>query len=160
MGEAVAGVLAYAHVALLAALGLAIAVGYRHRIAAALYAVAFTYAELIEASLYLNHYWFISLVAVLLVFLPANRRWSLDVRAGRVVSPGWVPRGAVWVLRAQLGVVYVFAGLAKLNGDWLLHGLPLGLWLPDPRRSPARRSAAHAFLGRLRCELGGSRCST
>ena len=31
---------------------------------------------------------------------------------------------------AQLGLVYVFAGLAKLNDDWLFHALPLGLWLP------------------------------
>ena len=34
------GFLAYAHVALLAVLGVAIAVGYRHRVAAGLYAVA------------------------------------------------------------------------------------------------------------------------
>ena len=26
--------------------------------------------------------------------------------------------------------MYVFAGLAKLNADWLLHGLPLRMWLP------------------------------
>ena len=130
------GPLAYAHVAALAILGLAIAVGYRHRIAAALFFLAFTYAELIDASLYLNHYWFISLVALLLVFLPADRRWSLDARAGRVASPGWVPRGAIWVVRTQLGVVYVFAGLAKLNGDWLREGLPLALWLPNHADAP------------------------
>ena len=28
-------------------------------------------------------------------------------------------------------MVYVFAGLAKLNSDWLRHGLPLRLWLPS-----------------------------
>ena len=39
-------------------------------------------------------------------------------------------RGWVWLLRFQVGVVYAFAGLAKLHGDWVGRGLPLRLWLP------------------------------
>jgi hypothetical protein len=42
-----------------------------------------------------------------------------------------VPAATVWALRAQVGVVYVFAGVAKLNALWLLDALPLRLWLPD-----------------------------
>ena len=34
------------------------------------------------------------------------------------------------MLRFQVGMVYVFAGLAKLNGDWLLRAEPLSTWLP------------------------------
>src|SRR4051812_10618433 len=53
---------------------------------------------------------------------------------GRTSSPGarhaTVPFGAVVLVCAQVGVVYVFAGLAKLHTDWLLHGLPLRMWLP------------------------------
>jgi hypothetical protein len=41
-----------------------------------------------------------------------------------------VPAGALWLVRYQVGVVYAFAALAKLHGDWLVHGLPLRLWLP------------------------------
>ena len=40
------------------------------------------------------------------------------------------PRGWVWLLRFQVGVVYAFAGLAKLQADWLVRALPLRLWLP------------------------------
>ena len=40
-----------------------------------------------------------------------------------------MPAAVVWVLRAQLAVVYVMAGLAKLNGDWLGRGEPMGMWL-------------------------------
>ena len=36
---------------------------------------------------------------------------------------------SLWVLRAQVGVVYAFAGLAKLNADWLYQALPLRIWL-------------------------------
>jgi hypothetical protein len=35
----------------------------------------------------------------------------------------------LWALRAQFGVVYLFGGVAKLNGDWLLRAQPLSLWL-------------------------------
>jgi hypothetical protein len=34
-------------------------------------------------------------------------------------------------------VVYVFAGLAKLNGDWLLHAQPLNIWLSARTDLPA-----------------------
>ncbi len=111
----------YAHVVALLALGLAIAVGFRPRTAAALYAVGFTYVELIDRALYLNHYWFLSLAALLLAVLPGPS-FGVD---GAV----WVPSITVWMLRFQLGVVYFFAGVAKLNPDWLLHGEPLRTWL-------------------------------
>jgi hypothetical protein len=123
--------LMYAHVIALAVLGLCIAAGHHHRAAAALFAIGFTYVELIDASLYLNHYWFVTLAAVLLAVLPVHHRWSVDAWRGRVVPSTTVPAATVWALRAQVGVVYVFAGVAKLNALWLLDALPLRLWLPD-----------------------------
>jgi hypothetical protein len=36
----------------------------------------------------------------------------------------------VWLVRFQVGVVYAFAGLAKLQPDWLVRALPLDLGLP------------------------------
>jgi hypothetical protein len=41
-------------------------------------------------------------------------------------APAW----ALWALRAQIGIVYVYGGLAKLNGDWL-RGEPLRMWLAN-----------------------------
>ena len=123
--------LMHLHVAALALLGLCIALGYRHRLATALFLVGFAYTELIDAALYLNHYWFITLAGVLLLILPVHHRWSLDAAAGRVVAHPSVAVGVVWALRAQLAVVYVFAGLAKLNPDWLFDAQPMRLWLAD-----------------------------
>ena len=124
------------HVVVLALLGGCIALGYRHRLAAALFVVGFAYAELIDAALYLNHYWFVTLAGLLLVLLPVHHRWSLDARQGRVQAARFVPAGVVWALRAQLGVVYLFAGLAKLNGDWLLRAQPMRIWLADRTHIP------------------------
>ena len=36
------------------------------------------------------------------------------------------PRWYVWLLRGQLGVVYFFAGVAKLNADWLFEVVGTG----------------------------------
>lgn len=130
------GPLLHLHVAALAALGLAIAVGYHHRWCTGLFVIGFAYTELLEASLYLNHYWFLTLVGVLLWLLPVQHRWSLDAAAGRVTPSPTVPAAVVWAFRAQVGAVYVFAGLGKLDGDWLLRAQPLRLWLADRTHVP------------------------
>lgn len=124
------------HMVALAVLGLCIALGYRHRLAAMLFTAGFAYTELIEAALYLNHYWFVTLSGLLLALLPVQHRWSLDARCGRVAPSPLVPAAVVWALRSQLAVVYVFAGIAKLNGDWLLRAQPMSLWLADRSHLP------------------------
>jgi hypothetical protein len=113
---------------------IALALGWRHRAAAALFALTFTWLELVEATTFLNHYWLVSLMAALMMVVPANRAWSLDARAERAGGP--VPVGAVWALRLQLGVVYFFAGVAKLHPDWLVDGMQLRLWLPGRGEVP------------------------
>ncbi len=114
-------------VALVALAGVAVAVGWRTRPAAALLLVAFGWLELIEASTYLNHYWFVTLLAALAVVAPLGAALGVDAwrRGPRPVARGWV-----WLVRFQVGVVYASAGLAKLQSDWLVHALPLRLWLP------------------------------
>ncbi|HEX6766704.1 MAG TPA: HTTM domain-containing protein, partial [Polyangiaceae bacterium] len=123
---------------------LALAAGLFTRVSAAVFCVLFTYAELIDKATYLNHYYLASLLALLLVFVPSGRVWSLDAwrrrRAGRATSAS-VPALAYFVLRAQVGVVYAYAGLAKLDGDWLLRAEPLRTWLRARIESPA----LHAF---------------
>lgn len=118
-------------VAAIGAAGVAMALGWRYRLACWSFLCGFAYLEAIDATLYLNHYWFVSLCALLLAVLPAHHHWSLDARSGRVPRSPLVPAGVVWALRAQVGVVYVFAGIAKLNAEWLGSALPLRIWLAD-----------------------------
>ena len=105
----------HAHFIALGLLSLGIAAGYRPRLCAALFCVGFTYVELLDRTTYLNHYYLMSLASFLLAVLPAH--------------PGAAPMWTIWALRAQVGIVYVFAGAAKLNPDWLLHALPMRIWL-------------------------------
>ncbi len=43
-----------------------------------LFFLSFTYIELIDKTTYLNHYYFISILSFLMIFLPANACFSID----------------------------------------------------------------------------------
>jgi hypothetical protein len=53
----------------------------------------------------------------------------VDVWLNPKLLSATVPAWAVQLLRFQVGVVYLFAGLAKLNPDWLLSAQPMRMWL-------------------------------
>ena len=112
----------------LAALG--VALGYRYRLSAILFFLSFTYIELMDKTTYLNHYYFVSCVAFMLIFIPAHTRFSMDVVLGRVAERLRTRAFYVHAIQALLFIVYFYAGLAKLNSDWLLNAMPLAIWLP------------------------------
>ena len=120
----------------LAALSLAIALGFAYRLSMGAFFLLFTYVELLDKTTYLNHYYFISVLSLLLLFLPLNGRASLDTRLGWATPRATVPAWMVWIVRLQLGFVYFYAGLAKLNRDWLLDAQPLRIWLHARTATP------------------------
>ncbi|MBC7826306.1 MAG: HTTM domain-containing protein [Chitinophagaceae bacterium] len=113
-----------------------ITVGFLYRIASIVFFAGFTYIELIDVTTYLNHYYFVSLIAFILIWLPANRNYSLDVLLWPDKTKHFVPASSVGIIRFQLALVYIFAGLAKLNADWLLHAQPMRIWLPAKTHLP------------------------
>jgi len=119
----------HAFVWLLALLALAIAVGFRYRVAAPLFVAGFTYLQLIDAATYLNHYYLASLLGFLLAVSPAARAFSLDALIERRRGDATVSAFWLYLFRFQVGVVYTFAGIGKAHGDWLLHAQPLRIWL-------------------------------
>ncbi len=120
--------------ALFAALGLfalGIAAGYRYRLCALLFFLGFTYVELLDKTANLNHYYWAALVSLMMVFLPLHRSLSVDAWLGSRTVWRKAPVGALSLLRAQLAAVYIFAGIANLNADWLVEARPLRIWLQD-----------------------------
>ncbi|MDC3960563.1 HTTM domain-containing protein [Polyangium jinanense] len=119
----------YAHFVVLGLASALVMVGLFYRAAAAVLFVAFTYVELLEKATYLNHYYLISILSFLMIFLPLHRAASIDAWRNPALASRTAPAWALLLLRFQIGVVYVFAGIAKLGSDWLLRGEPLGIWL-------------------------------
>lgn len=120
---------------IIAASSLLVAVGLFYRAAIATFFVAFTYVQLVDVTNYLNHYYLVSILALLMTAMPLGEVGSIDAwRRGRrrATLPGWC-----WtVLRFQVGVVYTFAGIAKLSPDWLVHAQPLDIWLSSRAGMP------------------------
>ena len=119
----------YSVFVLLLIASLFIALGLFYRWATIVYFFLFTYVELIDSTNYLNHYYFISLVAFLLCLLPAHRSISLDVCIKPSLKLDRIPNWILGLLKFQLGIVYFFAGIAKLNYDWLFKAMPMSIWL-------------------------------
>lgn len=113
-----------------------IMLGFFYRISASIFFLAFSYVELLDKTNYLNHYYFICLVAFLLIFLPANKRFSLDVKFGIAKTSNAAARWQIDMIKFQLATVYIFAGIAKINSDWLLRAEPLKTWLQAHHNLP------------------------
>ncbi|MEO0471101.1 MAG: HTTM domain-containing protein [Bacteroidota bacterium] len=108
-----------------------IMLGFLYRISATVFFISFTYVELLDATNYLNHYYLVCLLAFYLIFLPAHQAFSLDVRRKAVPSRREVPAWCIHLIMLQLGLVYFYAGVAKLNADWLFRAMPMAAWLPE-----------------------------
>ncbi len=107
-----------------------IALGLKYRMAIIVFFLSFTYIELMDKTTYLNHYYFISLLSFLMIFLPANAFFSVD-NVLRKTSYKTIPKWCVDSVKLLLGIVYFYAGLAKINSDWLFRAMPLKIWLPS-----------------------------
>ncbi|MGH7788244.1 MAG: HTTM domain-containing protein, partial [Candidatus Binatia bacterium] len=108
----------YVHFAGLGGLAVLVSVGLYYRAAIVGLFLAYTYVFLLEKSVYMNHYYLIGLLAFLLIWMQPQRAFSLD-RLRHPDMPTVVPRWNVWLLRAQLFIVYFYGAIAKLNPDWL-----------------------------------------
>lgn len=107
-----------------------VAFGFKYRWAISSFFLSFTYIELMDKTTYLNHYYFISIMAFLLIFLPANSTFSVDsfLQKKRYRT---IPKWTIDSVKLLVGIVYFYAGLTKLNSDWLFRAMPLKIWLPS-----------------------------
>jgi hypothetical protein len=113
----------------LSALG--VAVGFKYRLSIILFFLSFTYIELMDKTTYLNHYYFVSIISFLLIFLPAHVYYSYDAKKNQRNAYDRIPKWTIDSIKIILFIVYFYAGLAKLNSDWLLNAMPLKIWLPS-----------------------------
>ena len=112
-----------------------VALGAFYRLAIWGFNAIFIYFFLLDQALYLNHFYMIALFGLLLGCTGAHRCWSVDRRLGRVQGTRAVPRWNLLILQFQVEVILVFAGLVKIEVDWL-RGEPLRTWMLERTWSP------------------------
>lgn len=103
--------------------------GFMYRPSIIVFSGVFIYQFLLDQSTFLNHYYLISLVCVFMCFAPANVMYSVDSQTWTsIIRKKHIYN--IWYLfiNALLFLVYFYAGVAKLNWDWL-RGEPMRHWL-------------------------------
>jgi len=107
-----------------------ISLGYKYRTSIIIFFLSFTYIELIDKTTYLNHYYFISSISFLMCFLPLSCYYSLDSYFSNK-SYSIVKKWTIDSIKLMLCIIYFYAGIAKINSEWLLEAMPLSIWLPS-----------------------------
>ena len=105
-----------------------VAIGYKYYWSIFIFFCSFTYIELMDKTTYLNHYYFVSICSFLLCFLPCHWSYSVDAYH-KGFSVDRIPKWCIDSLKLLFTIVYFYAGLVKINSDWLLRGVPLSIWL-------------------------------
>ena len=141
----------YWHFGVLGVLAFLITVGLFYRVAIVLFFLGFAYVFLLEQARYLNHFYLVGLIAFLMMFVPASRVWSVDALIARKGQPRPIPAWTLLILVAQVEIMYIYAGVMKIDRDWL-QGQPLGEWLTRaaenlPLMAPLLTNETAALLG-------------
>jgi len=135
---------------LLAISAFGIALGLLYRLSTITHFVIFTYVELIDKTYYLNHYYLVTLLVFWMIWVPAHHWYSIDAIFFPHIKSTTCNNWHILIFKLQLSLVYFFAGLAKINSDWLLRAQPMGTWLPGKYQLPIIGSIMHyrelAFL--------------
>ena len=113
--------------------GILVASGIFYRLSSLLIFTIFTYIFLIEKARYENHLYLICLISLIMIFIPAGKHLTFSSIFATKSNPITLPNWPLFLLRTQIGVVYIFAGIAKLNADWLSRAEPIQQWMVNYR---------------------------
>ena len=113
----------YFYFFVMGSLGLLISLGYKYRFNIVAFTLMWTGVYLMQKSSYNNHYYLLVLVSGIMCLFPANRSHSLDVRQKPTLKTDAMYAWVKWAIIFQLFIVYVYAAIAKMYGDWLDFGI-------------------------------------
>lgn len=104
-----------------------VSLGKFYRISSIVLFISFTHLFLSEKSEYINHAYLYCLMLFWLMVLPLGEKEVTKTH----------PRWMLWLILFHLGLAYFFAGVAKINSDWL-SGTPMDLFLQQRENHPLR----------------------
>ncbi len=113
----------YLYFFVMGTLGVLIALGYKYRYSILGFTILWLGVYLMQKSSYNNHYYLLFLISFLMCFFPANAGLSIDARQNPSIRANTMYSYIKWIVVAQLFVMYTYASIAKLYGDWLDFGI-------------------------------------
>ncbi|SEP75876.1 HTTM domain-containing protein [Flavobacterium urocaniciphilum] len=109
----------YVYFSMMGILGILIAIGLFYRFSMILFTIMWAGVYLAQKESYNNHYYFLVLVGVIMCFLPANGKLSLDSKFFPKTQSTTLPRWMPFLLIFQISILYFYAAVAKIYPDWL-----------------------------------------
>lgn len=113
----------YFYFCVMGTLGVCIALGYKYRFSIISFFLLWSAVYLMQKTSYNNHYYLLALISLIMCFLPAERSNSLDVKFNPSIESHSMFSYVKWIVVAQLFIVYTYASIAKMYGDWLDFGM-------------------------------------
>ena len=99
--------------------GVMITIGYKYRFSAFSFAFMWAGVYLMQKTSYNNHYYLLMLLAFIMGFFPSHKNLSVDAHLNPKLKSDSTYNYFRWIIIAQLFIVYTYASVAKLYGDWL-----------------------------------------
>ena len=97
-----------------------IAIGKFYRVVCVLFFLGYTYFILQDTTYFNNHYYLISLISFVLIFINADKLFVFGNKKNHIANANpTISNWNIWLLRFLIIIVYFFGGLAKMNPDWL-----------------------------------------
>lgn len=112
------GILKGIHVGLLISAVL-ITLGFWYRYAMIFFFLGFSYFSFIDKTLFNNHIYLISLLAFVLIFIEADKKYSLRSKRSDKKLSDKIPAWNQYILIFLISLPYFFGGIAKLSSNWL-----------------------------------------
>ena len=109
----------YLYFIVMGTLGVCIALGYRYRFSIIAFTSLWTAVYLMQKTAYNNHYYLLVLISAIMAFMPANTDYSMDARRDPTIRRNFMFSYVKWIIVLQLFLVYTYAAIAKIYGDWL-----------------------------------------
>lgn len=113
------GIGMYIYFAIMGVLGVLVMIGYKYRFSLSAFTILWTITYWMQKTSYNNHYYMLILVCLIMIFLPANRFASIDVKQNSKIKSLSMPKWCSWVMILQVAIVYLFATVSKFYPDWL-----------------------------------------
>ncbi len=108
----------YVYYFIMGIFGIGIMLGYKYFWSVLGFFLMWSLSYFMQKSNYNNHYYLIMLISGIMLFVPAHRYFSLDVKNDPNLQKHTVPQWAILAFKIQVALVYFYAAIAKLYPGW------------------------------------------
>ncbi|OEK07511.1 hypothetical protein BFP71_00215 [Roseivirga misakiensis] len=109
----------YIYFGVMALCGIGVMLGFYYRASLAMFTILWTCVYWMQKTSYNNHYYFLILLCVFMLIVPAHAYASLDARRKNSVVSTTCPRWCINIFILQMWIVYTFAAMHKFYPGWV-----------------------------------------